>query len=163
AFSNNRGDITQATDVSEAFGYGYSVDALVPIIPIKDLENRMGGLTLTASYVNGQGIADLYTGGLTGGVNFPLPEGPGGPSTSIFAGNIDPALVQYRIAPDGTSELRVIKWQSAMVGVQLYLGKIALTANYARAKSPNVAQTIAEGGDPARTFEEAQYYDGNIF
>jgi len=43
-FANNdpqrRNDITQATAVSEATGLGYSIDALIPIIPVHDLENR---------------------------------------------------------------------------------------------------------------------------
>jgi hypothetical protein len=165
-FTNNRLDVTQATDVAEASGIGYSLDALIPVIPVHDLETRSIGLTLTGSFVTGQGIADLYTGGLTGGVQFPLPAGPGGPSTGFYAGNIDPGLVQYRILPDGTGELRVIKWQSAMVGFQLYLppsGKIVLAGNYTRSESKNVAQSIAEGGDPARTFRIAQYYDVNLF
>ncbi|HLZ08261.1 MAG TPA: hypothetical protein VKT80_06730, partial [Chloroflexota bacterium] len=169
AFSNNRGDITQATDVAEAGGTGISLDALIPIIPASDLENRSIALTITGAYVKGQGIADLYTGGLTGGVNFPLPAGPGGPSTGIYAGNIDPGLVQYRITDPGVGtkgELRVIDWESQMVGAQLYLPpetKLVLTANYARAKSDNIGQDISEGGDPARTFKVSEYYDANVF
>jgi hypothetical protein len=179
SFANNRGDITQSTDVAKAFGYGYSLDAIVPIIPARDLENRSGSLTLTATYVKGQGIGDLYTGGLNGGANFPLPEGPGGANTGFFAGNIDPGLVQYRIQPPGTicgtaqcAELRVVKWQSFMLGFQLYLppsGRLVLTGNHTRAKSDNLALTsdvmeqIAQGGDPARTFSSAEYYDANLF
>jgi hypothetical protein len=169
AWSNNRLDITQATDVAEAGGFGYSFDALIPIIPVKDLESRTIALTLTGAYVKGQGIADLYTGGLTGGMQFPLPAGPGGPSTGFYAGNIDPGLVQYRILDPGVGtvgELRVINWESQMVGAQLYLppgGKIVITGNFARAKSDNIGQSIAEGGDPARTFKVSEYYDANIF
>ncbi len=171
AFSNNRGDITQATDVAQAGGKGLSFDALIPVIPASDLENRSIAVTFTASYVKGQGIADLYTGGLTGGVQFPLPAGPGGPSTGIYASNIDPGLVQYRITnpPPGAAdqaELRVIDWASQMVGVQVYLPpetKLAVTANYARGKSDNIGQDIPEGGDPARTFKVSEYYDANVF
>jgi hypothetical protein len=171
AFSNNRGDITQATDVAEAGGTGISLDALIPVIPASDLENRSIALTFTASYVKGKGIADLYTGGLTGGVQFPLAAGPGGPSTGFYASNIDPGLVQYRITnpPPGAAdqaELRVIDWESQMVGAQLYLPpetKLAITANYARGKSDNIGQSIPEGGDPARTFKVSEYYDANVF
>jgi len=88
-FANNdpqrRNDITQATAVSEATGLGYSIDALIPIIPVHDLENRTIGLTLTGSFVTGQGIADLYTGGLTGGAVFPLAAAPGGPFTGYYS------------------------------------------------------------------------------
>jgi hypothetical protein len=171
AFSNNRGDITQATEVAEAGGSGLSLDALIPIIPASDLENRSIALTFTGAFVKGQGIADLYTGGLTGGVQFPLAAGPGGPSTGFYAGNIDPGLVQYRITnpppgPADHADLRVIDWESEMVGAQLYLPpetKLTITANYARGKSDNIGQDIPEGGDPARTFKVSEYYDANIF
>jgi hypothetical protein len=161
--------VTQAIDVAEAAGAGYSVDALVPVIPIHDLESKSVALTLTGAYVKGQGIADLYTGGLTGGVQFPLPAGPGGPSTGNYAGNIDPGLVQFKILDPGigtVAEMRVIDWESQMVGFQLYLppgGKIVLTGNYTRARSDNIGQDIPEGGDPARTFKVAEYYDANLF
>ncbi len=161
-YVNNRGDVTQGTAAAEASGVGFSVDAMVPIVPSRDLETNPVALTLTGSYVQGQGIADLYTGGLTGGVVFPLPEGPGGPFTGVYAGNIDPGLVQY----DSNGILRVIHWKSAMVGFQLYLppaGRVVLAGNYTRAESDNVEQSIAEGGDPARTFRIAQYYDANLF
>jgi hypothetical protein len=53
-----------------------------------------------------------------------------------------------------------------MAGFQAYLppsGKIVIAANYTRGKSDNVGQTIAEGGDPARTFKVSEYYDANLF
>jgi len=53
-----------------------------------------------------------------------------------------------------------------MVGFQLYLPpvcKLVLAANDARGKSDNIGQSIAEGGDPARTFKLSQYYDANVF
>jgi hypothetical protein len=169
AWGNNRLDITQATDVAEAIGAGYSIDGLIPIIPVHDLENRNIALTITGAFVRGQGIGDLYTGGLTGGIQFPLPAGPGGPSTGFYAGNIDPGLVQYKILDPGVgtqAELRVIDWESAMAGFQLYLppgGKIVLTGNFARSRSDNIGQDIPEGGDPARTFKVSEYYDANLF
>jgi hypothetical protein len=69
AFSNNRGDITQATDVAEAGDNGLSFDALIPVIPASDLENRSIALTFTASYVKVKG-SPTSTGGLTGGMQF---------------------------------------------------------------------------------------------
>ncbi|HLK89002.1 MAG TPA: hypothetical protein VKZ18_03855, partial [Polyangia bacterium] len=53
-------------------GYGYSVDALVPIIPATDVNHPDNALTLTGSFVYGQAIADLYTG-LSGGAAFAAP------------------------------------------------------------------------------------------
>jgi hypothetical protein len=169
AWGNNRLDITQATDVAEAAGAGYSIDGFIPVIPVHDLESKGVALSLTGSYVKGQGTADLYTGGLTGGMQFPLPAGPGGPSTGLYAGNIDPGLVQFKILDPGVGtvgEMRVIDWESQMVGFQLYLppgGKIVVTGNYTRARSDNIGQDIPEGGDPARTFKVSEYYDANLF
>ena len=148
--------------MAEATGAGFSVDGFLPIIPARDLDNKSGSLVLTGSYVSGAGIADQYTGGLSGGGQFPLPAGPGGPFTGIYGSNIDPGLVQF----DLSGNLRVLNWQSAMAGFQLYLppsGKLVLTGNYTRAKSDNIAQSVEEGGDPFRTFKVAEYYDANVF
>ncbi|SRR6266545_1706092 len=161
-FANNRADLTFGTDVAEAGGYGVSFDGFLPIIPARDLENRSLSLVLTGSWVKGAGTADLYTGGLTGGVQFPLPAGPNGPNTGIYGSNIDPGIVQFDLA----GNLRVLNWQSAMAGFQLYLppgGKLVLTGNYTRGKSDNIGQSAPEGGDPSRTFKVAEYYDGNVF
>src|SRR6185312_3441359 len=55
-------------------GYGYSLDLLLPVIPASDVNHPDNALTLQASLVYGQAIADLYTG-LTGGAAFPsLPD-----------------------------------------------------------------------------------------
>ncbi len=158
-FTNNVGDPTTATDVAAAHGFGYSVDAMIPVIPISNLDDRANALTLTGSFVQGQGIGDLFTGGLTGGVHFPLPEGPGGPNTGIYASNIDPGLVQYAnydpLNPDSKNVLRVIHWTAFMVGFQYYVppaGKIVLSANYSRSKSDNIVNNTClapgQGGMP---------------
>jgi len=169
AFSNNAGDPTTATEVAQANGYGVSLDALIPVIPAKSTNDKGNALTLTGSFVTGAGIADLFTGGLTGGVHFPLPEGPGGPNTGTYVGNIDPGLVQYTLVNTADGQrgiLRVLKWQAYMVGVQYFLppsGRLSLAANFSASESPNIAQPIEEGGDPSRTFWKALYYDVNLF
>src|SRR5262245_60108503 len=56
----------------------YSIDLLLPILP-GTLQQRGGALTLNASFSNGSGFADQFTG-LTGGVGFPALSG-GGAST----------------------------------------------------------------------------------
>jgi hypothetical protein len=169
AFSNNAGDPTTATEVAEASGYGVSLDGLIPLIPAKSVADKSNALTLTGSFVNGAGIADLFTGGLTGGVHFPLPEGPGGPNTGTYVSNIDPGIVQYTLVdtPDGQQGvLRLIKWQAYIAGLQYFLppaGRFVLTANYSTSKSSNIAQPVDQGGDPSRTFWKAVYYDANLF
>jgi hypothetical protein len=164
AYENNRGDPTIAAKMAEARNImSYSVDALVPVVPCKSLADRSNGLTLTGSYVNGKGIGDLYTGGLAGGAPFPRPDGTQGPQTGFFGANIDPGIVMFD--KDGT--MRIVKWISYMGGVQYFLpiakGRVILSANYTHSQSPNLVQPIARGGDPARTFNQANYYDVNLF
>jgi hypothetical protein len=76
---------------------------------------------------------------------------------------------------DATGTLRLLNWQTFMVGLQYFLpvlaGRLALAGNFTRAKSNNLQQQgtpdfIAEknaGGDPTRTFKQSDYYDVNLF
>jgi hypothetical protein len=187
-WENNNGDPRIAQQVATANGNGISIDALLPIIPVKDPKDRSNGLTVTGSFVTGSGIGDLYTGGLTGGANFPLPIGPNGPFTGTYSANIDPGVVQYAILVDPNTGmpvtdqngnwvgiLRTLDWQSYMVGVQYYLpilgGRVVVTGNYTHASSDNIQQQSTNnfnaektaGGDPTRTFKSASYYDANVF
>ncbi len=58
---------------SSANGYGISVDALLPIIPAKSLEESGNALTLTGSFFTGTGISDVV--GVASNVPHPaLPE-----------------------------------------------------------------------------------------
>jgi hypothetical protein len=162
-FENNGGDPSIAQQVATANGWGVSVDALLPIIPVKGPKDRSNGLTVTGSFVTGTGIGDLYTGGLTGGAHFPLPTGPQGPFTGTYGSNIDPGLVQYGIEQQGPATaaapvttpvtdsngnwvgiLRTLDWRSFMIGVQYYLpflsGRVVLSGNYTHAFSDNIQQ-----------------------
>jgi hypothetical protein len=186
-FADNTNAPGTAQQVATAYGNGISIDALIPVIPVKDPQDRSNGLTLTGSFVTGSGIGDLYTGGLTGGSSFPLPNGPQGPFTGTYTPNIDPGIVQYSILLDSMGQqvtdpmmnwvgiLRTIDWQSFMVGAQYYLpvfdGRIVVTGNYTRASSDNIQQQPRAdfnteknaGGNPTRTFKQASYYDANVF
>lgn len=147
-----------ATPQSEVvrYGYGLSVNALVPIVPATK-ESRANALTLVGDFVTGAGIADLYTG-LTGGVSQPaLPATPPGPPPA-FTANVDNGLVIFR--PDGT--LHPVQWTSFVVGAQYYLppsGKIWLSANYSYLHSAN-AHAL---GDPKKGFDTLKWADGNVF
>jgi hypothetical protein len=162
-YTNNLGDPLLATSVATAPGYGLSVDGRIPVIPASSLDDKGNSLVLLGSFVVGQGIGDLYTGGLHWGAPFPRPEGPQGPMTGFYGANIDPGLVMF----DANGVMRVVKSRSWLVGFQYFLpifnGDLVLAANHSRASSPNNRFTVAEGGDPARTFKEARYYDVNLF
>jgi hypothetical protein len=163
-YTNNRGDPTVATAVAKATRVtAISLDATIPVIPLKEIEDRSNGLTLTGSYVNGYGIGDLFSGGLNGGAPLPRPTGPQGQYTGFYGANIDPGIVMF----DANGVMRVIKWKAYMAGLQYYLpvarGNVVVAANYTHSESPNLVQTAIQGGDPARTFNKADYVDVTLF
>jgi hypothetical protein len=187
-FIDNAGAPRVSSQDAKASGRGFSFDALIPVIPVRDPKDRSNGLTITASYVVGEGIGDLYTGGLTGGIVFPNPHGQQGDFQGTYASNIDPGVVQYAIVTQGNPPqpihdvdgnfvgiLRTIDWETYTVGLQYYLpfleGRAVITGNYSHAYSDNVQQQPtnvyanekAAGGDPTRTFKAANYYDANLF
>lgn len=131
-------------------GWGVSVDALVPIIPVPD--RRAWALTLQGSYVRGTGIADFYTA-LTGGVSFPtLPLG------GTYNANIDRGLALF----DRNGNLGTVDWQSFLIGLQFYLppqGRIFLVSNYSQLNSDNAA----DFGDPAQVFIQSRLVSASLF
>jgi hypothetical protein len=136
------------TDTNTATGWGFSVDALIPVIP-GSMENRGNSLTLTGSFVRGEGIADLYTG-LSGGVVLPALAG--------FNADIDNGLVSY----DAMGNLHTIDWQSFIVGVQYYLppsGKLWISGNFSQIESG----TAQDFGPKAGTLQRERWADGNLF
>ena len=159
-WQNNGGDPGLYTEqAASANGSGFSIDALIPIIPVKDIKDRRNGLTVTGSFVSGTGIGDLYTGGLTGGATFPVPPNQGVLNTGTYGPNIDPGVVQYSVMVDpvtgtqvltngaATGVLRTLNWRTYMAGLQYYLpfldGRFVITGNYTRAQSDNMLEQQA--------------------
>jgi hypothetical protein len=127
--------------------FGISADLLLPILPAQTV-NDGNALTLTASYVYGQSIADLYTG-LTGGASFPpLPANAMG-VVPPYPQDVDNGLVA--LTPDGV--LHAIRWWSTIVGLQYYFPtpiRMWVTANYSHMSSPNIdVLAAAANGVPA--------------
>lgn len=139
---------------------GVSIDALIPIVP-GTLENRGDALTLTGSFVQGTGIADLYSG-LNGGIAFPaLPNPQMASPAPTYVPNIDPGLVIYT----STGELHTIDWQSFIVGAQYYLppsGRVWISGNFSQLKSTNIDQ-YATGSMAPNVFKRSRWADGNLF
>jgi hypothetical protein len=139
---------------------GISVDVLVPIIPAT-LDHREEALTLTGSFVQGTGIADLYTG-LTGNLAFPALPNPNMTTPApTYTPNVDPGLVTY----SSTGQLHSIDWRSFIVGLQYYLppsGHVWLSANFSQLSSHNI-DLYATGSMTATVFKRSQWADGNIF
>ena len=126
-------------------GWGVSIDALLPIIPAADANDRRNRLTLTGSFVTGAGIADLLTTG--GGAKFPILSNPAQASPPpVYDADIDNGLVTFDIH----SVLHAINWQAYKVGLQYYLpvvdGRLLFAANYTHAHSNNMRQLFPCGG-----------------
>jgi len=145
---------------SRTNGWGLSLDALIPIIPAT-IDHRANALTMTASFVTGTGISDLYTG-LTGGVGFPTPPNPDmvtPPPT--YAADIDNGMVTF----DANGRIHTIDWQSYIVGVQYYLppaGKVWVSANYSGMKSRNATHYTNTAG-LSKIFDKSYWADANVF
>jgi hypothetical protein len=140
-------------------GGGVSIDALIPIVPATTgvAENA---LTLTASYVYGQSIADLYTG-LTGGVAFPaLPANAMG-MAQTYPQDIDNGLAVF--TADGV--LHAIRWQSYIIGLQYYLptpNKMFVTGNYSHMSSSDIA-ALGTMATNTKIFNKSTWWDANLF
>jgi len=115
--------------------FGISADLLMPIVPAQTV-NDGNALTLNASFVYGQSIADLYTG-LTGGLTFPALPAPAMGPTPTYPQDVDNGLVAF--TPDGV--LHALRWWSIIAGLQYYFPtpmRMWVTANYSHMKSPNI-------------------------
>jgi hypothetical protein len=132
-------------------GWGVSIDALLPIVRATT-DDHANALTLTGSFVKGEGIADLFTG-LNAGVSFPALPGGG---TATYAPNIDGGLVSY----DANGNLHAIAWQAFLVGLQYHLpvDGVWLAANYSQMSSSNAT----DFGGP-KAFDKSRWADGNVF
>jgi hypothetical protein len=141
------------------YGWGFSADAMLPIVPAS-MDDRSNGLTLTGSFVRGEGIADLFTG-LSGGVTtFPgLPNNAMG-MAQTYASDVDAGDVMF----DAKGKLQTVGWQAVMVGLQYYFpgsGKVWVSANYTNMSSHNAADLT--NGKPGNVFNKSQFADLNLF
>ncbi|HEY1812477.1 MAG TPA: hypothetical protein VGG74_09040 [Kofleriaceae bacterium] len=142
-------------------GYGVSVDLLLPIVAATK-ETHDNALTLTASFADGAGDADQYTG-LSGGVANPAVPNPGMVNPApAYTSNMDNGLALYYLdSATNTYSLHAIQWLSFIAGLQYYLpgGHVFLTANYSHMNSGNADLY----GAHTKVFNESDWADGNIF
>jgi hypothetical protein len=141
-------------------GYGYSVDALIPIVPATDVMHPDNALTFTGSFVYGQAIADLYTG-LSGGVSFAsLPKDANG-NAQTYPQDVDNGLVAF----DANGVLHAIRWQSYILGLQYYLptpNRTFLAVNYSHMHSSDMA-ALQTTSNASKLFDTSYWVDGNLF
>jgi hypothetical protein len=146
-------------------GWGLSVDALVPLIPARNANDRGNRLTLTASFVTGTGIADLITA--NGGATFPVLANPAQANPPPeYASNIDNGLVTF----DTQGVLHTIDWRAFRAGLQYYLppaGRVLVSLNFTEADSKNMADLYPQGGAEiellTRVAKLSRYADANVF
>lgn len=142
-------------------GYGIAVNILLPIVPVKKIEDRGNALTATAEFSRGTGIADMYTF-MDGGSRFPLLPNPSSAAPAIqYAANVDPGLVTF----DRNFDLKSINWQGFVAGLQYYLpvggGRVWLAGIYSQIKSDNIKKLTpfpSYGG----IFTKMEYIDANV-
>jgi hypothetical protein len=139
-------------------GYGYSVDALIPLVPATDVMHPDNALTFTGSFVYGQAIADLYTG-LSGGASFAaLPANAMG-VVPTYPQDVDNGLVAF--SSDGV--LHAIRWESYILGLQYYLptpNRMFISANYSHMHSSDIK---ALGATSTKLFDKSDWVDANLF
>ena len=149
---------TTPTNTVTINGYGYSVDALIPIVPAKDVMHPDNALTFTGSFVYGQAIADLYTG-LSGGATVgSLPNDSMGKAQN-YPQDVDNGLIGF--SSDGV--LHAIRWQSYILGLQYYLptpNRMFISANYSHMHSSDIA---ALNPTNPKVFDTSYWADGNLF
>jgi hypothetical protein len=136
-------------------GYGYSIDALIPIIPATDVNHPDNALTLTGSFVYGQATADLYTG-LNGGASSATLAAP-----ATYPQDFDNGLVAF--TSDGV--LHAIRWESVIAGLQYYLptpNRMWLSANYSHMYSSDI-KALETSSNATKMFNKSDWVDGNLF
>jgi hypothetical protein len=149
------------TESVKTFGYGLAAQVLLPIIPVKKLQDRGNALTLVGEYTVGTGIADMYTF-MDGGSRLPVLPNPSlAQPAAIYPSNVDPGLVTF----DRNFDLKTINWQAFVGNVQYFLpidrGRVWIEGTYSRIWSNNIKDLTpfpSWGG----IFTEMDYYDGNL-
>jgi hypothetical protein len=150
---------------NQIMGWGVSIDALIPIIPAENANDRSNRLTLTGSFVTGTGIADLLTTG--GGARFPtLPNPAQQNPPPLYTGDVDNGLVTF----DTLGVLHTINWRAFKAGLQYYFPgdlRLILAANVTYAHSNNMAQLFPQGGAEIELLgavaDTSKYGDANLF
>jgi hypothetical protein len=149
------------SEAVKAKGWGIAAQALLPIVPVKDIEDHSNALTATGEFSTGTGIADMYTF-MDGGSRFPLLPNPSNTAPALqYPSNVDPGLVTF----DRNFDLKTINWQAFVVGAQYYLpiggGKVWISGLYSQVKSNNIKKLTpfpSWGG----IFTKMEYIDANV-
>ena len=154
--------VQRPADSTNGWGWGIAANAVIPVIPRSSNEDRSNGLTFTAEFSTGSGIADLYTG-MTGGLLFPtINNSQGLMPPPLYPANIDPGLVTF----DGNGDLKTANWQAFVLGVQYFLpiarGRVWISGIYSQVKSNNIVK-LTPIPDRGVVYYKSEYVDGSVF
>jgi hypothetical protein len=149
------------SEAVKAKGWGIAAQALLPIVPVKDIEDHSNALTATGEFSTGTGIADMYTF-MDGGSRFPLLPNPTNLIPApVYPSNVDPGLVTF----DRNFSLKTVNWQAIVVGAQYYLpiggGKVWLAGIYSQVKSNNIKK-LTPNPSWGGIFTKMEYIDASI-
>jgi hypothetical protein len=145
-----------------ANGWGVAFDALLPILPAKDIHHVGNSITANATVSVGSGDGDQFLS-VTGGVPAQTrpPAMPGGPPGAQL--DIDPGLAMY----DPSGALKTVNWQNYQVGLQYYLPgpfDIWITGNYTYLMSTNLHEIVPPApGTVSTVFDKQHYVDASVF
>lgn len=132
-----------------ATGWGMSLDAIVPIIPVTS-DDHGNKLTLLGSFQTGSGFNDQYTA-TTGGSVIGGPMG--------YTANVDNGYARF----DSANELHTIDWRVLFIDLQYffpYNGKFMTSGNYSQMESGNITDF---GASAAGVWKKMQWWDVNLF
>jgi len=151
-----------AIESQSATGWGFAVNAVLPVIPVSRNDDRSNALTITAEFSMGTGISDMYSD-LTGGALFPaLPNDGNLPVPPLYQPNVDSGIVTW----DANRDLKTIDWRGFVIGAQYYLpvakGRVWLSGIFAQIVSKNVVE-LTPRPNRGNVFDKAQYIDGSLF
>jgi hypothetical protein len=150
-----------ASEGTKTRGYGVAVNALLPVIPVTDINDRGNALTLTGEFSTGTGIADMYTF-MDGGSRFPSLPNPSLSAPAVqYQSNVDPGLVTF----DSSFRLKTINWKAFVVGAQYYLpiahGQVWISGIYSRVESDNI-KALTPYPSWGGIFTKMEYFDANL-
>jgi hypothetical protein len=154
--------LARPADSTPANGWGFAANAVIPVIPRRNNEDRSNGLTLTAEFSTGSGIADLYTG-LTGGLLFPtLANDMGLNPPPLYVPNIDAGILTY----DGNGNVKTANWQAIVLGLQYFLpiagGRVWISGIFSQTKSNNIVK-LTPIPDRGVVYYKSEYEDVSLF
>jgi hypothetical protein len=150
-------------------GAGFSIDAIIPIIPASSADDPGNSLTLVGEFTRGSAISDLYQS-----LSFGLPQQPVSNAVATSSTNVDPGIVVFDQPLDAVGNLlngtlRPVNVQSFLLNLQYTLpgaDMVSISGIYSFLSSDNVDKVAnpleVQPGTFSRIFLKQQYIEGAL-